>query len=160
MTSRTPCASSIGRVFHSLHATSQALQPMHTEVSVKKPTRAGWSPSYPASPWTSGSGPYSRLSGSRPVKAGLAELTEVTPVSCLPLECSRLRCLAGPRLRFLECSRLRSLAGSQLRSLAGLGGDRVAAVDPDPHGRHAGPPPVALHELDELGPARSPSRPD
>src|SRR3712207_369169 len=152
MTSRTPCASSIGRKFHSLQATSQALQPMHTEVSVKKPTRAGWSPSYPASPWTSGSGPYSRLSGSRPVKAGLAELTEVTPVSCLPLECSRLRSLAGSRLRFL--------AGSQLRSLAGLGGDRVAAVDPDPPGRHPGPLPVALHELDELGPARSPSRPD
>ncbi len=37
MTSRTPCASSIGSVFHSLQATSQALQPMHTEVSVKKP---------------------------------------------------------------------------------------------------------------------------
>src|SRR3712207_6797323 len=65
MTSRVPCESSIGRRFHSLHATSQALQPMHTEVSVKKPTRAGWSPSYPASPWTSGSGPNSRLSGDR-----------------------------------------------------------------------------------------------
>jgi hypothetical protein len=25
--------------FHSLHATSQALQPMHTDVSVKKPIR-------------------------------------------------------------------------------------------------------------------------
>jgi hypothetical protein len=43
MTSRVPCESSIGSRFHSLHATSQALQPMHTEVSVKKPTRAGWS---------------------------------------------------------------------------------------------------------------------
>ena len=28
-----------GTWFHSLHATSQALQPMHTEVSVKKPIR-------------------------------------------------------------------------------------------------------------------------
>src|SRR3954462_15525843 len=31
---------SSGTWFHSLHATSQALQPMHTEVSVKKPTRS------------------------------------------------------------------------------------------------------------------------
>ena len=29
----------IGIWFHSLHATSHALQPMHTEVSVKKPMR-------------------------------------------------------------------------------------------------------------------------
>src|ERR1700758_1359353 len=35
---------SSGTAFHSLHATSQALQPMHTEVSVKKPIRGGWSP--------------------------------------------------------------------------------------------------------------------
>src|SRR3954451_1405262 len=55
--SRRPCESSIGSVFHSLQATSQALQPMHTEVSVKNPTRAGWSGSYPASAWTSGNGP-------------------------------------------------------------------------------------------------------
>src|SRR5437764_12570736 len=33
----TPCC---GITFHSLHATSQALQPMQTEVSVKKPTRS------------------------------------------------------------------------------------------------------------------------
>jgi hypothetical protein len=33
--------------FHSLHATSQALQPMHTEVSVKKPSRGGRSPGMP-----------------------------------------------------------------------------------------------------------------
>ena len=32
---------SSGTAFHSLHATSQALQPMHTEVSVKKPLRVG-----------------------------------------------------------------------------------------------------------------------
>src|SRR3712207_5518943 len=44
----TPCESSIGSVFHSLQATSHALQPMHTEVSVKKPTRSGCSSSYPA----------------------------------------------------------------------------------------------------------------
>src|SRR3954449_7312930 len=31
---------SSGTLFHSLHATSQALQPMHTDVSVKKPTRS------------------------------------------------------------------------------------------------------------------------
>src|SRR3954453_1051006 len=35
MTSRFPCESSMGSVFHSLHATSHALQPMQTEVSVK-----------------------------------------------------------------------------------------------------------------------------
>src|SRR5215218_6134100 len=46
--SRFPCESSIGSVFHSLHATSQALQPMQTEVSVKKPTRFGCSSTYPA----------------------------------------------------------------------------------------------------------------
>ena len=34
---------SSGTAFHSLQATSQALQPMQTDVSVKKPTRAGWS---------------------------------------------------------------------------------------------------------------------
>src|SRR4051794_9433636 len=32
---------SSGIAFHSLHATSQALQPIHTEVSVKKPFRGG-----------------------------------------------------------------------------------------------------------------------
>ena len=31
---------SSGTSFHSLQATSHALQPMHTEVSVKKPTRS------------------------------------------------------------------------------------------------------------------------
>src|SRR4029079_19719496 len=31
---------SAGTWFHSLHATSHALQPMHTDVSVKNPTRA------------------------------------------------------------------------------------------------------------------------
>src|SRR5579871_196101 len=34
---------SSGTWFHSLHATSQALQPMQTVVSVKKPIRGGWS---------------------------------------------------------------------------------------------------------------------
>src|SRR5213592_3173044 len=38
---------SSGTPFHSLHATSQALQPMQTLVSVKKPTRSGGS-AYPA----------------------------------------------------------------------------------------------------------------
>src|SRR5215212_8721127 len=41
--SSTPWESSIGSVFHSLHATSHALQPMQTEVSVKNPTRFGCS---------------------------------------------------------------------------------------------------------------------
>ena len=34
---------SSGTSFHSLHATSHALQPMHTDVSVKKPIRGGCS---------------------------------------------------------------------------------------------------------------------
>src|ERR1700761_4159523 len=34
---------SSGTAFHSLHATSQALQPMHPDVSVKKPFRGGCS---------------------------------------------------------------------------------------------------------------------
>src|ERR1700677_3703866 len=34
---------SSGTAFHSLQATSQALHPMQTEVSVKKPIRGGWS---------------------------------------------------------------------------------------------------------------------
>ncbi len=34
---------SSGTAFHSLQATSQALQPMQTEVSVKNPIRGGWS---------------------------------------------------------------------------------------------------------------------
>ena len=46
----------LGRPFHSLHATSHALQPMHTLVSVKNPTRCGCA-AYPASPDTSSSGP-------------------------------------------------------------------------------------------------------
>ncbi len=45
-----------GTPFHCLHATSQALQPMQTEVSVKNPMRGGWS-MWPASPATSSSGP-------------------------------------------------------------------------------------------------------
>src|ERR1700758_3932832 len=41
---------SSGTAFHSLHATSQALHPMQTEVSVKKPIRGGCSgqPARPA----------------------------------------------------------------------------------------------------------------
>src|SRR3954447_3051778 len=37
--------SSVGSWFHSLHATSHALQPMHSEVSVKKPIRGSAPPS-------------------------------------------------------------------------------------------------------------------
>src|SRR4051794_28686285 len=37
--------SSVGSWFHSLHATSHALQPMHSDVSVKKPIRGWASPS-------------------------------------------------------------------------------------------------------------------
>jgi hypothetical protein len=33
---------SSGTLFHSLQATSQALHPMHTDVSVKNPIRGGW----------------------------------------------------------------------------------------------------------------------
>jgi len=36
------CRPSSGMPFHSLRATSQALHPMHSEVSVKNPTRGGW----------------------------------------------------------------------------------------------------------------------
>src|ERR1700759_587178 len=54
---------SSGTMFHSLQATSQALQPMQTEVSVKKPIRGGCS-SQPARP--AGSGP--------PVRPGLSVL--------------------------------------------------------------------------------------
>src|ERR1700730_4805265 len=35
---------SAGTSFHSLHATSQALHPMHSVVSVKNPTRSTWLP--------------------------------------------------------------------------------------------------------------------
>jgi hypothetical protein len=51
--SRSP---SSGTAFHSLQATSQALQPMHTEVSVKNPIRGGC---------TSRSKPVTESSGSR-----------------------------------------------------------------------------------------------
>src|SRR3712207_6675301 len=135
MVSRTPCASSIGRVFHSLQATSQALQPMHTEVSVKKPTRFGWSASYPASPATSGSGPYSRFRVSAPARPGLAELT-VMPAS------------------------RRACASRSGRPLARLGRDRVPAVAPHPARRHTGPPAVGLHELDQLRSPRAAARDD
>src|SRR3954453_17213089 len=121
MASSVPRESSIGSVFHSLHATSQALQPMQTEVSVKKPTRFGCSGSYPASAWTSGSGPYNRFAGSLPVKAGLAELI-VMPASSRRGSPSRLRLPRG-RLH------------------------RSAPVDADPAGGDARPPSVGLHEL-------------
>src|SRR6201994_4941550 len=53
---------SSGTEFHSLQATSQALQPMHTEVSVKKPIRGG------------GSRPPARSAGSAPpVQPGWSE---------------------------------------------------------------------------------------
>jgi hypothetical protein len=58
---------SSGTRFHSLHATSQALQPMHTEVSVKKPTRLGWSPDQPAS--VDGSASIPESEGSEPENA-------------------------------------------------------------------------------------------
>src|SRR5437868_12076356 len=41
---------SSGTRFHSLHATSQALQPMQTDVSVKKPTRSCCSSPYASQP--------------------------------------------------------------------------------------------------------------
>ena len=47
---------SSGTAFHSLQATSHALQPMQTEVSVKNPTRGGCS-RWPASAAGSASGP-------------------------------------------------------------------------------------------------------
>src|SRR5258705_3223774 len=50
---------SSGTAFHSLQATSQALHPMQTEVSVKKPIRGGWS-RWPA-----------RAAGSVPLGSGL-----------------------------------------------------------------------------------------
>src|SRR3954468_15518926 len=135
MASRRPCASSIGRLFHCLHATSQALQPMHTEVSVKNPTRAGWSGSYPDSSCTSGSGPYSRFSAPDPVRPGLAELTAV---------------IAFPVLR-------RSRAGF----FHGAGVlVRCPAVDPDLARLHPGPAAVGLHQLQQLRSAGTPSRPD
>src|SRR3954449_10337082 len=43
------CPSS-GMTFHSLHATSHALQPMQTDVSVKKPTRSCCSSPYACQP--------------------------------------------------------------------------------------------------------------
>ncbi len=55
---------SSGTAFHSLQATSQALQPMQTDVSVKKPIRGGCSP-YPAR--AAGSGP--------PVRPGSSSAT-------------------------------------------------------------------------------------
>src|SRR5215813_1847526 len=39
---------SCGTRFHSLHATSHALQPMQIDVSVKKPTRSSWRSPYNA----------------------------------------------------------------------------------------------------------------
>src|SRR3954462_9579998 len=147
--SRLPCESSIGSVFHSLHATSQALQPMHTEVSVKKPTRAGWSASYPASPCTSGSGPNNRCCGSLPVKAGLAELIVTIP----------------PRWRSSDSCRnvLCPCVTSQARSrglLTGRGLHRGPPVHADPAGLHPGAPPVGLDELEQLRPPRTAARPD
>src|SRR3954454_5780937 len=133
MTSRVPWESSIGSVFHSLHATSQALQPMHTEVSVKKPTRFGWSGSYPASSVTSGRGPNSRFCGSLPVKAGLAELI-VMPAS------------SSPRASRSCPPSCRRLAGGRL--------DRRPSVDAHRTRGHSGPAAVGLHELEQLGPAR------
>src|SRR3954447_18844250 len=142
--SRLPCESSIGSVFHSLQATSQALQPMQTEVSVKKPTRAGWSGSYPASPCTSGSGPNSRVVAPSPWKAGLAELTEVIG--------SPPRSTPPPLPRPLPSRARLLLPGRRL--------DRRAPVAAHPARLHPGPPAVGLDELHQLRPARPAARPD
>src|SRR4051794_40418051 len=52
---------SSGTWFQVLQATSHALHPMHTLVSVKNPIRGGCSTSYPASCCTSSSRPYNEL---------------------------------------------------------------------------------------------------
>ncbi len=59
---------SSGTVFHSLQATSHALQPMQTDVSVKNPMRGGCSP-HPAR--SAGSAP--------PVRPGRSVLLNLTP---------------------------------------------------------------------------------
>src|SRR5260370_920104 len=65
---------SSGTEFHSLQATSQALQPMQIEVSVKNPIRGGWS-TYPAA--AAGSRPARAVSPVRP--AGSPVISRLRP---------------------------------------------------------------------------------
>src|SRR6478609_6507499 len=72
---------SSGTPFHSLHATSHALQPMQTDVSVKNPMRG--SGGHPASAATFGSGPYSWL----PIPATQSRrraVTDLVAAGCHP----------------------------------------------------------------------------
>src|SRR5437763_3017751 len=118
---------------------------MQTEVSVKNPTRAGWSSSYPGCPATSGTGPYSRCPGSLPVNTPLAELTVVTQRSSAWVG----RCRPG-------------VPGSSRAGLPLAGGplDRGPAVDPHQAGGDSGAAAVGLDELHQLRPARTASGPD
>src|SRR3954470_2739901 len=72
---------SSGIAFHSLHATSHALQPMHTDVSVKKPMRGGAS-AYPAARATSGCGPESRLRPGPAAAVSMSSVMSGPPRSC------------------------------------------------------------------------------
>ena len=104
---------------------------MQTEVSVKKPTRAGCSSVVAGLRRTSGSGPNSRFFGIVRLQAGLAELTVVMPVR-------------SPSL---------VSAGSSVST----GARPPTGTAPD---SHPGPPAVLLEELQQLRPARTASRPD
>src|SRR3954453_20634547 len=93
---------SSGTPFHSLQATSQALQPMQTDVSVKNPMR-GRSSVQPASAATPGWGPYSSLPirltlvvgpGSCKVRANSAKLERTSEGGA-----GGRKTLAGPVLR-------------------------------------------------------------
>src|SRR6516162_3818271 len=90
---------SSGTAFHSLHATSQALQPMQTEVSVKKPIRGGCS-RYPARP--AGSGGITHLGTSL---VGDARALGVLPDQAAQPGAARAAAgtdVAGHRLDFLD----------------------------------------------------------
>src|SRR3954452_15242880 len=84
---------SAGRSFHCLHATSHALQPMHTVVSVKKPIRAA-------------AGRSTAISVNGPLRPGVPRLLR-------PVVLVRLRCVLRPARRAV---RLAGLARTPPRS--------------------------------------------
>src|SRR4051812_23560040 len=68
---------SCGITFHSLHATSHALQPMQTDVSVKKPTRSRRSSPYASPPAGTPVGCMVALTGRPPVRRSRRRLPQL-----------------------------------------------------------------------------------
>src|SRR6478672_5432659 len=108
---------SSGTAFHSLQATSQALHPMHTEVSVKKPIRGGWS-TWPAR--AAGSMVNSHLRAGVVGNACPPRVLVHQPPQRGPARPASRADIAGQRLHLLDVHvRVESQVGQVVRGVAG-----------------------------------------